>query len=168
MELKQKILNELKNDWFPDLKFLFSEEVLNLAPELLEELLEEDKQEFEKLLKIQNEDLTFESFEDESSLDYFWSLLNHLQNIENTEKIRKIIEDFRPKLQDFWNEVSYSKDLFDKYIYIDNNINLDQEQKRIMFLRIKAFKDRWIGLEKDKKNRLKELNKELSKLSDTF
>jgi hypothetical protein len=63
--------------------------------------LEEDKQEFEKLLKIQNEDLTFESFEDESSLDYFWSLLNHLQNIENTEKIRKIIEDFRPKLQDF-------------------------------------------------------------------
>jgi hypothetical protein len=83
------------------LKIIFSEECLDEAPELLEELLEEDKQIFEEFLKIENKDLTFDSFEDESYLDYFWSLLNHFQNIENTEKIRKIIEDFRPKLQDF-------------------------------------------------------------------
>jgi hypothetical protein len=101
MDLKEKILVELQKEEFPNLKFLFSDEVLNIAPELLGELLEEDKNKFEELLKIENKDLTFESFEDESFLDYFWSLLNHLQNIENTEKIRKIIEDFRPKLQDF-------------------------------------------------------------------
>jgi hypothetical protein len=101
-EIKKRILNELKKDWFPNLWFLFSEEVLDISKELLEKLLEEEKQKFEELLKIKNEDLTFDSFEDESNLDYFWSLLNHLQNIENTSKIRKIIEDFRPKLQDFW------------------------------------------------------------------
>ena len=166
--IKDRVLDELKRDDFPNLKFLFSEEVLNIAPELLEELLEEDKIKFEELLKIENKDLTFESFEEESSLDYFWSLLNHFQNIENTDKIRKIIEDFRPKLQDFWNYVAYNKDYFDKLCYIEDNLDLDSDQTRIMFLRIKSFKDRWIDLEKEEQDRLKKLNKELSKLSNTF
>jgi Zn-dependent oligopeptidase len=37
-----------------------------------------------------------------------------------------------------------------------------------MYLRIKSFRDRGIDLEKPKQDRLKELNKELSKLSDVF
>ena len=44
MNIKQKILIELEKETFPNLKFLFSEEVLIIAPELLEELLKEDKQ----------------------------------------------------------------------------------------------------------------------------
>lgn len=166
--IKERILDELKNDWFPNLKFLFSDEVLNIALELLEELLENDKKDFEELLKIENKDLTFESFEDESNLDYFWSLLNHYQWVENIEKIRKIIETFRPKLQDFWNYVSYNKNLFEKYVYVEDNLDLDEDQTRIMYLRIKSFKDRWIDLDEKNQNRLKELNKELSKLSEKF
>jgi len=168
MQLKEKVINELKKDSFPDLDFLYSEEVLNMAPELLEELLEIDKQKFEDFLKIENNDLTFDSFEDESLLDYFWNLLNHLQSVENTEKIRKIVEDFRPKLQDFWNYVAYNKDYFDKLVFVEDNLDLDEEQTRIMFLRIKAFKDRGIDLPVEKQDKLKELNKELSKLSDAF
>ncbi|MDP2395740.1 MAG: hypothetical protein Q8S84_04975 [bacterium] len=83
------------------MKFIFSDEILDIATKMLDEFLEIDKQKFEDFLKIQNKDLKFESFEDESNLDYFWSLLNHFQSVENTEKIRKIVEDFRPKLQDF-------------------------------------------------------------------
>lgn len=168
IENKQKIITELQRDWFPDLKFIFSDDALNEAPELLEELLEEDKQIFEEFLKIENKDLTFDSFEDESCLDYFWSLLNHFQGIENTEKIRKIIETFRPKLQDFWNYVAYNKNYYEKLLYVENNLDLDSDQTRILFLRIKAFKDRWIDLSKEKQDRLKQLNKKLSKLSDTF
>eukprot|EP00493_Phyllostaurus_siculus_P013299 UN13496 len=44
---------------------------------------------------------TFDSFEDEGLLDYYWSLLNHYQNVNNNDQMRKIIEDFRPELQDF-------------------------------------------------------------------
>lgn len=168
MKLKQKIINELNKNTFPNLKFLFSEEVLDISLELLNEFLEEDKKKFKELLKIENKDLVFESFENESKLDYFWSLLNHYQNIENTIKIRKIIEEFRPKLQDFWNEVSYSKELFKKYKYINENLDLDSDQKRIMFLRLKAFRDRWINLSKEKQDKLKNLNKKLSKLSESF
>ncbi|MDD2871829.1 MAG: M3 family metallopeptidase [Candidatus Gracilibacteria bacterium] len=168
MNLKQKLINELEKEGFPDLNLVFSDEILDIAPIILDEFLEIDKQKFEDFLKIENKDLTFESFEEESNLDYFWSLLNHLQSVENTEKIRKIIEDFRPKLQDFGNYVAYNKDYFDKLVYVENNLDLDQEQIRIMYLRIKAFKDRGIDLPIDKQDRLKELNKKLSKLSDDF
>jgi len=168
MQIKQRIITELQKDGFPDLQFLFSKEVLDITPELLLEFLEIEKQKFENLLKIENKSLNFESFEYESDLDYFWGLLNHLQSIENTETIRTIVEEFRPKLQDFWNYVAYNKQYFDKLIYMDENLELDEEQKRIMYLRIKSFKDIWIDLPKDKQEQLKEINKKLSKLSDDF
>jgi hypothetical protein len=100
-KIKSKVLEVLNEQTFPDLKFLFSEEVLDISLELLDELLEIDKKDFVDLLKIKNKYLSFDSFEKESLLDYFWSLLNHLQNVNNTDKIRQIIETFRPKLQDF-------------------------------------------------------------------
>ncbi len=168
MNLKEKVLAELKKKDFPDLKFLFSEEVLEISSELLNELLDKERKDFYNLLKIDNKDLTFESFEDDGNLDYLWSLLNHLENVDSSDKLRKIIEDFRPKLQDFANEVSYSSELFEKYIYVDNNLELDDEQKRIMYLRIKSFKDRWINLDKQKQDRIKQINKDLWELSDKF
>jgi hypothetical protein len=39
INLKKKIINELKTKEFPNLKFLFSDEVLNISIELLNELL---------------------------------------------------------------------------------------------------------------------------------
>jgi hypothetical protein len=101
IENKQKILKELKKDSFPDLKILFSEECLDEAPELLEELLEEEKNDFEEKLKIKDKDITFDTFEDFSVLDYYWSLLNHNKNVDSSDKIRKITDDFEPKIIDF-------------------------------------------------------------------
>lgn len=99
--MKERIIQELQKKELPNMKLLFSEEALKIAPELLSDLLEIDKKEFENLLQTPKQDITFESFEDEGLLDYYWSLLNHYQNVNNVEKIRKIIDDFRPKLQDF-------------------------------------------------------------------
>lgn len=168
MQLKEKVIKELNKKEFPNLKFLFSREVLDISLEILDELLEIEKKHFYSLLKINNEDLTFDSFEYDSLLDYFWSLLNHLENVDSNDKIRKIIETFRPKLQDFWNELSYSKEYFDKLIYVNEKLDLDKEQERILFLWIKAFKDRGIGLNKEKQEEIKIINKKLWKLSDVF
>ena len=52
--------------------------------------------------------------------------------------------------------------------YCDLNCELDQDQKRAMYLRIKAFKDRGIDLDDKKFDKLKELNKKLSELSNAF
>jgi len=48
MELKQKVLQALQNPDFPDLYFLYSPEVLGIASEILEELLRQEKKDFEE------------------------------------------------------------------------------------------------------------------------
>jgi hypothetical protein len=83
------------------LKFFCSEEVLDNALEVLNNLLEKEKKEFLEFLNKENKDLVFDDLENESLLDYFWSILNHFESVESNEKIRKIIEEFMPKLQDF-------------------------------------------------------------------
>ncbi|PZM86518.1 hypothetical protein DLH72_00785 [Candidatus Gracilibacteria bacterium] len=168
MNLKEKIIEKLNYSGFPDLKFLGSKEVLDLALEVLEELLEKEKKEFYKFLEKKNETLVFDDLEDDSLLDYFWSIINHFENVESSEALRKIIEEFMPKLQDFGNEVAYSKPYFEKISYMRENLELDLEQKRILDLAIKAYKDRGIDLEEEKQEELKKINKKLSELSEKF
>ena len=167
-QLKQKILEELQKKEFPDLKFLYSKEVLDVALEVLRELLKEEKQKFENLLKTSKEEITFDTFEDEDLLEYFWNLLNHLQAVNRSDKIDKIIETFEPEYLDFANEVAYSKPYFEMLVYCLENCKLDWEQERILKERIKNFKLRWIDLEEDKQEQLKEITKKLAKLSQDF
>jgi hypothetical protein len=65
MNIKEKVKKELEKKDFPDLKFLFSEEVLDIAPEILDELLEEEKKDFEKKLKLKNEEISFKTFHED-------------------------------------------------------------------------------------------------------
>lgn len=112
------------------------------APELLEELLEREKKDFEEFLQKPNSEITFESFDDEGLLDYYWSLLNHYQMVYNVEQMRNIIDNFRPKLQDFGNYVAYNQNLYEKTKYCFENCDLDNDQKRSLELRLKGFHDR--------------------------
>ena len=47
-DIKNKIKSELQNPEFPNLKFLYSLEVLSVALEVLRDLLEEEKRDFEE------------------------------------------------------------------------------------------------------------------------
>jgi len=166
--IKNKIIQELENTEIPDLAFLFSEEVLEVAEELLLDFLEEEKKEFEEKLKISDEEITFELFEEESKLNYFWSLLNHLNNVNSNDKVRKIIENIEPKLTEFGNEVAYSKRYFEMFEYCLNNCELNEEQNKIISDTVKHYKIRWINLKKEKQEELKKISLELSKLTTNF
>ncbi len=136
--------------------------------EVLRDLLKQEKQKFEEMLKTPKEKITFETFEDEEKLWYFWNLLNHLQWVNRSDRIDKIIETFEPEYLDFANEISFSKPYFEMLVYCLENCKLTQEQERILKERIENFKLRWINLSKDKQDELKENNKQLSKLSQDF
>ena len=140
--LKQKIIKELENPDLPDLSFLFSEEVLDISNDLLSEFLTQEKKNFEEKLKIDNSKITFDLFEEESKLSFFWSLINHLNSVKSSDKLRKIIEDFEPKLTDFGNEVAYSKRFFEMFEYCLENCELDEEQRKIITDTIKHYKIR--------------------------
>jgi hypothetical protein len=51
--------------------------------------------------------------------------------------MRKIIDEFRPTLQDFGNYVAFNKNLYEKTVYCYQNTDLNQDQKRALELRIK-------------------------------
>ena len=91
-----------------------------------------------------------------------------MDKVNGTDQTREIINKFRPKLYDFMHEISYSRDYFEHLIYVNDNCKLDSDQKRIMQIRIKTFKDRWIDLNKKDQEKLKKINKKLWKLSDVF
>lgn len=168
--MKEQIIEKLREKSFPDLKFFLQDEVLDNVLAVLEELLVEEKKDFEDFLKMENKDIKFDDleWEDDDNLNLLWSILNHFESVESNEKIRKIIEDFMPKLQDFWNEVAYSKPYFEKIVYMRENLKLDKEQKKILDDTIRAYKVRWINLSEEKQAELKEINKELWKLSEKF
>lgn len=168
IKISKQIMNQLRKDGFPDLELLYSEESLAIAPMILNKLLQQEKTEFEDFIQMSNEKITFESFDDEGLLDYYWSLLNHYQNVNNDDVMRKIIDDFRPTLQDFGNYVAYNENLYEKTLYCYENCDLNKDQKRALELRIKDFQDRGINLSEEEKNKLKELNKIWSELSNNF
>ncbi|PIE85509.1 hypothetical protein CSA08_01705, partial [Candidatus Gracilibacteria bacterium] len=166
--IKQNILLELEKKGIPDLEFLFSKEVLDVSQELLEEMLEEEKNIFREKLKIKDKDINFSVFDDFSMLDYFFSLLYHLFYVRDNEQIRAIINSFEPKYIDFGNEISFSKRYYEMMKICMKNNDLNSDQKRILELNIKSYEVKGINLEPEKQERLKVINKKLSKISTDF
>jgi peptidyl-dipeptidase Dcp len=166
--LKQKILQELEKDSYPDLAFLYSSESLALFPELLLELLGERKAIFQELILKPKEEITFEDFEDFSKLSYLWSLLHHLDGVNKSETSEKIIEDFEPFYMDFSNQVTFSLPYYERVCYVLEHEKLDSEQKRILELSKKSFELSGINLPNEIQEEIKKINLELSKLSTTF
>ncbi len=166
--IKNKIRAELNKQELPDLEFLFSKEVLNIAEELLWELLEEEKVDFEKKLKTPDSEISFELFEDESILDYFTSYLYHLKWVFSTDKIREIIENFEPQLVEYGNYISYNKRYFEMLVLCKKNCTLNADQTKIIKDSIKGYKVRWIDLPSKKQEQLKDISQKLSKLTTDF
>ena len=166
--MKNKIISELKSPEFPDLTFLYSQEALGYAPEILVELLDQEKKDFDTLLNTSDESITFDIFWEFSYLDYYFGLLYHYKSVCSGEKIRKIIEEFEPLYDDFCNEVAYSKRYYDMYCICLQKWWLTQEQYRSVTTTIQKFEQRGIALNTASQSRLKDLNKELSELSMRF
>lgn len=166
--IKKQVLQELHNSNFPNLELLFSSEALKLASEILEELLDKEKSDFEKKLLTPDCEISFEIFDDTSILDYYFGLLEHYQSVHGDEIIRKIIEDFEPKYIDFWNEVAYSQRYYEMLKIFLSSWKLDNEQLKIISESIEHFEVRGIALEKGKQEELKSISKRLSEIQQTF
>lgn len=167
MDIQTKILEVLDQEIY-DLQFLYSSEALAAAPEVLEKLLAEEKKEFYDNCAKKNEEIDFSVFHKWSKLDVYWELLDHHKNVDNSETIRKITEDFEPKLVEFGNEVAYSKTFFEQMQYYIAHKQPDREQVRILEEGVKNYKIRGINLPEEKQQKLKEINKKLSDISQKF
>lgn len=151
-----------------DLQYFFDEKNLDNAKNILEKMLNEEKKDFQEKLNLKDENLTFDALEDFSKLDTYFTLIEHLNSVKSTPKLREIIEDFEPKYVDFWNEIAYSTRYYDMLVYLLEKTHLDTHQKRIVERSIKHYKERWIDLPEEKQKRLKEISTLLSDLHQKF
>ena len=166
--MKTKLLNELQKQGIPNFSLFQTSEALAILPELLLELLEQEKADFQALIQKTNESLTFEDFVPTFPVAYLWKIVKHLDTVETSKEMRKVISEFRPKYQDFWNQVAYSQPYYQKMLWASKHLNLNADQKRRFELYLKSFQHRGIDLPKEKQEELKALKKQLSELGEKF
>ena len=97
-ERKQKILQEIQKNEFPNVAFLYEKESLALFEEILKELLIKEKEKFQKIISTPKEEIKFSDFQDFDQLN---ALLDMQNNIPFQPQIQRegIPEEERMKIR---------------------------------------------------------------------
>ncbi|MDQ1167595.1 M3 family metallopeptidase [Flavobacterium sp. SORGH_AS_0622] len=104
-------------------------------------------------------------------LDRLSSIFFNLNSAETNDEMQKIAQEVSPLLSEFGNDIRLNADLFArvKAVYDQKeNLNLNPEQTTLLDKKYKNFSRNGANLPEDKKNQLREIDKELSKLSLQF
>ncbi|MBA4317696.1 MAG: peptidase M3 [Flavobacterium sp.] len=104
-------------------------------------------------------------------LDRISSIFFNLNSAETSDEMQKIAQEVSPLLSEFGNDIRLNPDLFArvKTVYEQReHLNLNPEQTTLLDKKYKSFSRNGANLPEDKKNQLREIDKELSKLSLQF
>src|SRR5690606_11757973 len=104
-------------------------------------------------------------------LDRISSIFFNLNSAETNDEIQKIAQEVSPLLSEFSNDITLNENLFKriKTVYeTQNTLNLTTEQKTLLDKKYKSFSRNGANLPEDKKQQLREIDKELSKLKLKF
>jgi Zn-dependent oligopeptidase len=105
------------------------------------------------------------------TLDRISSIFFNLNSAETNDEIQKIAQEVSPLLSDFGNDIRLNAELFDKVkaVYEQKaSLNLNPEQTTLLDEKYKSFSRNGANLTEDKKTKLREIDKELSKTSLQF
>jgi Zn-dependent oligopeptidase len=105
------------------------------------------------------------------TLDRISSIFFNLNSAETSDEMQKIAQDVSPLLSEFGNDVRLNTALFSKVktVYEQrDSLNLNAEQTTLLDKQYKSFSRNGANLAEDKKTQLREIDKELSKLSLQF
>ncbi len=133
--------------------------------------IEEVEGEIEKLLRI--EEKSYNNFFNEMEL-LEEELSKMVQPISNenstyiTELGKKLYMEFIPIMNEYASKINQNEEIARAIMDIYEDEELDTVKKRILEKKILEFKSNGIGIEEEKKRRIKKINLELSKLSNEF
>ncbi len=106
-----------------------------------------------------------------NALDRISSIFFNLNSAETSDEMQKIAQEVSPLLSEFGNDVRLNAALFAKVkaVYEQKaSLNLNSEQTTLLDKKYKSFSRNGANLSDDKKTILREIDKELSKLSLQF
>ena len=105
------------------------------------------------------------------ALDRLSSIFFNLNSAETSDEMQKIAQDVSPLLSEFGNDIRLNPELFARVKAVYNQkdqLKLNPEQTTLLDKKYKSFSRNGANLSEDKKNQLREIDKELSKLSLQF
>jgi peptidyl-dipeptidase Dcp len=106
-----------------------------------------------------------------NTLDRISSIFFNLNSAETSDEMQKIAQEVSPLLSEFGNDVRLNAALFAKVKAVyeqKETLNLNPEQTTLLDKKYKSFSRNGANLSDDKKTTLREIDKELSKLSLQF
>lgn len=107
----------------------------------------------------------------EDRLNKAWSPISHLNSVMNNDELRKAYNACLPKLSAYSTEMGQNESLFNAYRAIIDSAEfalLDIAQQKIIHNAIRDFKLSGVDLDKEKKQRYKEISQELSSLTSRY
>ena len=139
----------------------------------LQILINNNKQKLDSLLAIKNK--TYQTFVIpyelmSEKLDNFCTPIFHIDSVKNSKITQKVYTDCLPIISLYETEISQNEELYTTFkLILDNEKpSLNIEQIKVLENEIRSFKLGGCGLEDNQKEKLKELNLKLSKLSQEF
>ncbi len=106
-----------------------------------------------------------------NQLDRITSIFFNLNSAETNEEIQKIAQELSPLLSEFKNDIILNKALFNRVNSVYQNrtaLDLTAEQATLLDHKYKAFSRNGANLSEEKKDRLREIDKQLSTLGLKF
>ncbi|MEL1240020.1 M3 family metallopeptidase [Flavobacterium flavipallidum] len=106
-----------------------------------------------------------------ATLDRISSIFFNLNSAETNDEMQKIAQEVSPLLSEFSNDITLNPDLFAriKTVYEQkDSLSLTPEQSTLLDKKYKSFSRNGANLADEEKNQLREIDKELSKLSLQF
>ncbi|MFH6996085.1 M3 family metallopeptidase [Flavobacterium sp. FlaQc-48] len=104
-------------------------------------------------------------------LDRLSSIFFNLNSAETNDEMQKIAQEVSPLLSEFGNDITLNAALFAKIKAVydqKETLNLNPEQTTLLDKKYKSFSRNGANLPEDKKDKLREIDKELSKVSLQF
>ena len=152
--------SQVKNEHF---KPAFQEAIANAKNEIDQIAENPEEPTFQNTI----ETLDFSGY----TLERISSTFFNLNSAETNDEIQRIAQDVSPWLSEFSNDIRLNEKLFKRVkIIYDNQVNLDlsTEQKTLLDKKYKGFSRNGANLNETDKNKLREIDKKLSKLSLQF
>lgn len=156
---------------FPE--FTITEKNIQHQKEKALKKIEENRKLLEELLKIENK--TYQNFvkpyqDMQVELGILFSPILHLNYVNNSEKTQKAYTELLPVLTQYQTELGQDEELYKaiKEVYEKEKNTLNQEQRKVLEDIIIDFELAGVGLEKEKREKLKEININISQLNNEY
>ncbi len=104
-------------------------------------------------------------------LDRISSIFFNLNSAETNDEIQAIAQEVSPLLSEFGNDITLNEALFKRVKTVYENrtdLDLTTEQKTLLDKKYKSFSRNGANLPEDKKQQLRDIDKQLAKLKLTF